>query len=162
MPLSKQQKFEAVADIGGVVGGAASVVFVRFRGLTVARATAMRRKLGEDNIGYKVVKKTLLGRALSEQKIEGDKPELEGEIAISYGVDPIAPARAIKQFCREYKDMLAIVGGIFQGVYKNAGAMEEIASIPSREVLLAQIANLLNSPIQRFAIAVNEIAKSKE
>jgi large subunit ribosomal protein L10 len=135
---------------------------VKFKGLSVARATAMRRKLRDSEIGYRVIKKTLLYRALEENNIEGQLPQLDGEVAVAYGADAIAPSRAIKAFSKEFKDSLAIIGGVFQGVYKDARAMDEIASIPSREVLLAQIANLLNSPMQRLAIGINEIAKSKQ
>ena len=88
-------------------------------------------------------------------------PELPGEVAIVYGTDAIAPAREVYNFEKEHKGVMQILGGIFDGKFVDGVFMTEIATIPSREVLLSKIAFLLKSPIQRLAIAVNEVAKSK-
>jgi large subunit ribosomal protein L10 len=88
-------------------------------------------------------------------------PELPGEVAIAYSKDEIASPREIYNFGKTHKGLLAILGGIFEGKFVDAGKMTEIATIPSREVLLSKIAFLLKSPIQKLAVAVNEVAKSK-
>ncbi len=88
-------------------------------------------------------------------------PELEGEIAVAYSADAIAPAQNVKEFAEKYKDNIAIVGGIFQGVYKSREEMTEIASIPALPVLRGMFAQLLNSPRQRFAVVLSKVAEKQ-
>ena len=127
----------------------------------MSETTNLRRSLRSESIGYKVTKKTLLKRVLSNKGYEGELPALEGELAIAYGEDLIAPARGVFAFQKTHKDSVKIVGGIFDGKFMNASEMMSIATIPSRETLLAQIVNLINSPIQRMAVVVNAIAEKK-
>jgi large subunit ribosomal protein L10 len=134
---------------------------VKFSSLTVKDANALRRALRAEGITYKVGKKTLLKRVLSDLGITGDLPVLEGEIAVAASTDALAPARVVYEFQKTHKDMITLVGGIFEGAYKDKESMTKIATIPSREVLLSQIAYLLKSPMQRLAIAVSEVAKTK-
>lgn len=159
MAISKEKKQQIVSSFSDMLSTAETVVFVRFSKLSVAMANALRRKLTGANVGYKVGKKTLLKRVLANRGYRGELPPLDGEIAIAYGTDQIAAAREVYEFQKANKDMVAIVGGVFEGEYKNKEAMMRIATIPPREVLLAQVAFLLKSPIQRLAIAVNEVVK---
>lgn len=161
MALKKEKKVELVKSFTDIAKEASSIVFVKFNKLSVKDSNAFRRGLQKEEVLYKVTKKTLLKRGLDSQKIEGDMPELEGEIGIAYGNDPIAPARGVYAFSKDHKDAVTIVGGVFEGKYKNGVEMLSIATIPSREVLLSQIAYLLKSPIQRLAIAVSEVGKTK-
>jgi len=78
-----------------------------------------------------------------------------------YGADQIAPAREIYNFQKAHKGLLSILGGIFEGKFVGAEKMMEMATIPNKEVLLSKIAFLLKSPMQRLAIAVNEVTKKK-
>jgi large subunit ribosomal protein L10 len=161
MPLTKEQKSKHISEITDIIDKAKSLVFVKFKGISVSQTSAMRKKLVKEELGYRVIKKTLLQRALDIHQIRGEAPKMEGEVAVAYGADALLPAKAIKAHCRELKGALVMLGGVYEGVYKNASEMDKIASIPSRETLLAQIAYLMNSPIQRLAIAMNEIAKIK-
>ena len=160
MPLLKSKKEEMVKDIEKAVKGSESVVFVNFHGINAGDETILRRDLRNQNVAYKVSRKTLLKRALSG-KAEGELPELSGEVAIAYGADQIAPAREIYNFQKAHKGILNILGGIFEGKFVGGEKMTEIAMIPSREVLYVQFVNLINSPIQRFAVVLDQIAKSK-
>jgi large subunit ribosomal protein L10 len=92
---------------------------------------------------------------------EGTMPTLDGEIAVAYSADAITPAQKIKEFTAKYKDNLAIAGGIFQGVYKDAAEMTEIASIPALPVLRGMFLNVINSPIQGLVLGLNAIAEKK-
>jgi large subunit ribosomal protein L10 len=161
MAISRQKKESIVRDVEGVVGGAESIVFVRFKGLPVAETTAMRAALREQGIKYHVAKKTLMKRVLATAGFQGDLPSLDGEVAIVAGKDPIAPAREIYAFVKRYKEAIGILGGVFEGRYLNGPSMTEIATIPSRETLIAQVAQLLNSPISRLAIGLNQIAEKR-
>ena len=161
MPIKKAQKAEIVKEFGEVIKKANSAVFVNFHGLNVAETTKLRRELRRKNIGYTVAKKTLAKRALDAAKIEGQMPELLGELGVAYGKDLIAPAREVWNFQKTHKENLEIVGGIFEGKYMDKIQMTAIATIPPMEVLYGQFVNLINSPIQGFVMALSEIAKSK-
>jgi len=161
MAITKEKKQSIVSSFTDILGGAESVVFVQFDKLTVKDAQALRRALRAQGVGYKVGKKSLLTRALNARSYDGVLPTLPGEIAVAYGTDSIAPAREVYEFQKTHKGLVSIVGGIYEGVYKDQASMLSLATIPSREVLLSQIAWLLKSPMQRLAIAVSEVGKAK-
>jgi large subunit ribosomal protein L10 len=144
------------------MGKADTVVFVSFHGLTVGNATELRRGLRSQNVGLTVAKKTLIRRLLDTRSFEGTMPELPGEIAVAYGADAIAPARGVYEFEKKNKDAVKIVGGIFEGKYADAAFMMTLATIPGREVLLGKFVNLINSPLQRLVMALDQISKTKQ
>ncbi len=157
--LLKSKKEAIIKDLEGAIKGSLSIVFVNFHGLKVSDETVLRRELRKEGVGYKVSRKTLLARAL-EGKAEGEIPELAGEVAIAYSKDEIASPREIYNFQKNHKGVvLSILGGIFEGKFVPKEMMMELATIPTREVLLSKLAFLLQSPMQRLAIAVNEVAK---
>ena len=160
MAITKAKKQDILAKLEGVKNDSDSIVFVSFRGMPVSDNTAMRAALREKGVGYFVAKKTLMKRAF-DGAFTGEMPELEGEIAVAYSTDAIAPAQNVKEFAEKYKDNIAIAGGIFQGVYKSREEMTEIASIPSLQVLRGMFVNVINSPIQGLVIALNGIAEKK-
>ena len=149
-----------IKELEKAVKESASVVFVNFHGLKVGEETVLRRDLRDQGVNYKVSRKTLLARAL-EGKAEGAIPELKGEIAIAYSKDQTSGAREVYNFQKTHKGILSILGGIFEGKFVSGEKMMEIAMIPSREVLLSKLAFLLKSPMQRLALALSEVAKTK-
>lgn len=161
MPLSKAKKGELIEKAKKVLESAKTVVFVNFHGLSAGNTLKLRHELKKENIGYLVAKKTLLKRALDEKKPEGDMPELTGEVALAYGDDLLAPAREVHRFGKGVEGALSIIGGIFEGAYKGKDEMLAIATIPSRETLYAQFANLMNSPLSRLAVALGQVAEKK-
>ena len=162
MAITKQKKVELVASMTERLSDAKSIVFVNFKALPVSETKMLRRKLSADKVGYFVTKKTLAKRVLSDLKAKGEMPELPGELAIAYGDDPLAPARETYAFQTTPRDKgsISIVGGIFEGEYKTKEEMMAIATIPPLQVLRGMFVNLINSPIQRFAIAMGQIAES--
>ena len=158
--LLKSKKEEMIKSLEKAIKESLSVVFVNFHGIKVGDETILRKSLREQGVDYKVSRKTLLKRALAK-KAEGEIPELSGEVAIAYSKDQVASSREIFNFQKTHKGILNILGGIFEGKFVGKEKMIEIATIPSREVLLSKIAFLLKSPMQRLAIAVNEVAKKK-
>ncbi|MDQ3075569.1 MAG: 50S ribosomal protein L10 [bacterium] len=158
--LHKTKKEEMIKELSKAVKEAPSVVFVNFHGMNVADETVLRKSLREQGVSYKVSRKTLLKRVLSGLAT-GEMPELKGEVAIAYSADQIAPSREVYGFQKTHKGVLSILGGIFDGKFVDGAYMTEIATIPTREVLLSKVAFLLQSPMQRLAIAVNEVAKTK-
>lgn len=162
MAITRAKKEEIVGEIENAIRDAGSLAFVSFKGLTVAETSTMRRALRALGLRYVVAKKTLAKRAFMSAGYEGEVPELPGEFAFVYGADQVAPAREVNEFVKKNKDKLSIVGGVFENRFMNASEMRSIATIPSLQTLHAQFVMLINSPIQRFAMAVNEIAKKKE
>jgi large subunit ribosomal protein L10 len=161
MPITLAKKKELVTNLEKSLKDAQSVVFVKFDKLKVADVNSLRRSLQKENIGYSVSKKTLLKRVFAGKSIEGTMPDMLGQVAVAYGADLLAPAREVYAFSKTHKENISILGGIFEGKYIDKAMMESIANIPPREVLLAQIAYLLKSPLQRLAIGINAVAAQK-
>lgn len=161
MARTKEQKKEIIEKLTTIMNGATSLVFVNFHGLKVSDSTAMRRTLTGEKVGFFVAKKTLTARALTDKKYEGTMPELSGEFGLAYGTDLVAPARGIYEFQKKFKDQLAIMGGVFEGRYMNKEEMTAIAAIPPLPVLHGMFVNVINSPIQGFVMALDQISKKK-
>lgn len=160
MAITKAKKQDILGKLEGVKNDSESIVFVSFKGLPVNDTVAMRAALREKGVGYFVAKKTLMKRAF-DGAFEGEMPALDGEIAVAYSEDAIAPAQNVKTFAEKYKDSIAIVGGVFEGSFKTREEMTEIASIPSLQVLRGMFVNVINSPIQGLAVALNAVAEKK-
>ena len=161
MALTRAKKAELIASYSEALKGANSAVYVKFKGLSVADTSKLRSELFGANTHYTVVKKTLWKRATDAAKIKGEAPVTGEELAVVYGKDLLTPARLSYEFSKAHKDTFAILGGIFEGEFKSQTEMLSIATIPPREVLLSQLAYLLKSPMQRIAIGLSEVAKSK-
>jgi len=159
MAITREKKEEIVAKVRGIAKDAATLVFANFKGLTVAEATEMRKALRAENVGYAVVKKSLIRRGLEEAKFEGTSLELEGEIALAWGKDELAPARALAVFVKKFGEHLAFVGGVFGGKFVGKEEIASIAAIPGLDALRAQFVQLINSPLQRFTVVLSERAK---
>lgn len=161
MAITKEKKKEIVAGLEKIVAKSKSVVFVNFHKLLVKDVSLLRRVLKSEDVGYVVAKKSLFERALSGAGIKGEVPVLNGELALAHGEDLIAPARGIYEFQKKLDGKVSIIGGIFDGEYKSQEEMLGIASIPSLDVLRGMFVNVINSPIQRLAIALGQIAERK-
>ncbi len=164
MAKTKQQKVEMVGEVTSALKGAISAVFVGFTKLSVANETAMRRALRDEKVGYTVVKKTLARRALESLGHDAGSVVLDGQVAVAYGNgdDSTAPARLVYDFGKKLAGSVVILGGIFEGKLVGKAGMEEIATIPSLDVLRGMFANVINSPRARFAIALSEVAKTRQ
>jgi large subunit ribosomal protein L10 len=161
MAITKEKKVEIVKDLEKAIKGVKSIVFVNFHKLPVKDTTILRRSLREQGVGYKVAKKTLIKRALDSVKAEGAMPELGGEVAIAYGMDELAAAREVYNFQKATKNSIQILGGVFEGKYLNKDEMMVIAMIPPLQTLRGMFVNIINSPIQRVVIALDQIAQKK-
>jgi large subunit ribosomal protein L10 len=160
MAITKDKKKSILEKLDGIKNSE-SVVFVNFKGLPVFETTTMRRELSKSDVAYYVAKKTLVKKAFTEAGIEGDMPNLEGELAVVYGNDATGPAREIFAFQKKYDGKVSILGGIFEHKFMDKIQMEEVAKIPSMHVLRGMFVNVINSPIQGFAVAIKAIADKK-
>ena len=163
MAKTKAEKAAIIEKLEKGIKGASSAVFVHFSKLSVADETAMRRSLRAEGVSYTVAKKTLIRRALDTLGHKHEDLPLEGEVAVALGVgDEItAAARFVHEAAKKLADKVSIIGGIFEGKIMDAVHMKEIAMIPSMQTLRGMFAQIINSPRSRFAIALSEVAKTK-
>lgn len=159
MAITKQKKVEITEKVSAIIKDSSTLVFAKFKGLPVSEQTELRRALRAAGVSYTVAKKTLMRRALDAAKFEGTAPELEGEIALVSGRDELAPARELAVFVKKFSEHLAFAGGVFGGKYMTADEIKSVAAIPGLETLRAMFAQIINSPRQRFAVALSEVAK---
>ena len=161
MAISKTQKKEIAAKLDTALSST-TAVFVSFDKLGVEANNVLRKALKQNDADYMVAKKTLIKRAMDASSATGEAPELgEGMVAVAFGNDQMAPAREVFEFEKDHKGTVTIMGGIFDGAFKNQVEMMEIATIPGMETLRGMFANVINSPLQRFAVVLNQVAEKK-
>ena len=149
--LNRTQKSQIIEELTDKFNRQKIAIFTDFHGTSVAKAQSLRRLLKKDNAEYKVAKKTLLVQALEKNGIEVREDMLNGEIGITFGYeDQVAPARDLIQFRKENENF-KILGGILEGRVLSDKDIIALARLPSREVLLAQVARAMQGPIRSFA-----------
>lgn len=155
-------KKELVESIKSEFKDAKSIIFVDYRGITVAEDTAMRKEFREAGVSYKVYKNRLLVRALNDMGITGYDPTMfEGTTAVAYGTDEVAPARI---FCKNQKSLnkMAVKFGVVDGKIMEKAQVEELAKIPSKEILIAMLLGTLNAPVAALARGLKAIAEKQD
>ena len=155
-------KAPIVAEISELLDGAQSAVLVDYRGLTVEQDTKLRKQLREAGITYKVYKNTMVNFAVKGTDFEGLSAHLEGPTAIAVSKDDAtAPARILYNFSKE-AEALELKAGVVEGTYYDTEGIKVIATIPSRDELLAKFLGSLQSPIPNFARVIKQIAEKNE
>ena len=152
MPNAKvlESKKAVVDALSGKIKEATSVVFVDYKGITVAQDTELRRKMREAGVHYNVVKNTLLRIAAEQAGIEGLEPSLEKNTAIAVSPeDPVAVAKIVCEFAKENKELKVKVG-VLDGKVIGADEIKALASLPPKEVLIAKMLGSMNAPISGF------------
>ena len=154
-----QQKKQQVAELSEKLKGAVTGVIVDYKGITVADDTKLRKSLREGGNEYKVVKNTLLGRALKEAGIDGLDSVLEGTTAIAISnEDYVGAAKILCEYAEKSKTF-EVKAGFVDGKMIDAEGVKNLAKLPSKEVLLAQVLGGLNAPITGFATVLNGTMK---
>jgi len=155
-------KKPVVEEISELLNGAATAVVVDYRGLTVAEDTELRKQLREAGVVYKVYKNTMINFAIKDTEFADLAQHLEGPTAIAVCKDDAtAAARVLAKFAKT-AEALEIKGGVVDGVYCDAAGIGQIASIPSREVLLSKLLGSMQSPVTNFARVIKQIAEKNE
>lgn len=151
-----------VEEISELLNGAATAVVVDYRGLTVAEDTELRKQLREAGVVYKVYKNTMINFAIKDTEFADLAQHLEGPTAIAVCKDDAtAAARVLAKFAKT-AEALEIKGGVVDGIYYDAVGIGQIASIPSREVLLSKLLGSMQSPVTNFARVIKQIAEKNE
>ena len=157
-----EQKAGVVSEIKERFENAKSVVAFDYRGLSVAEVTELRRKLRETGAEYKVYKNTLVTIAAKELGLDGIVEFLEGPVSIAFGYDDAtAAARILNDFAKDHKK-LELKAGVVEGVVYDKAKIEQLASIPSKEVLIAKLLGSIKSPLSNLAYLLNAIKEKKE
>lgn len=159
---NRRLKEAKVAEIREKLEKAQGVVFSQYQGLTVEEDTELRKKLREAGVEYKVYKNTLTTLAAKELGLDGVVSYLEGPVSVAFGYeDATAPARVLNDFAKTHKK-LELKAGIVDGTIYNSEEVAKLASIPSREVLIAQLLGSFKAPLSNLAYLLNAIKEKKE
>ena len=158
---AKQAKQVIIDEIKAKLDGAQSAVVIDYMGTTVAQADAMRKKLREANVAYTVYKNTLIKRAIEGTEFAPLADVLDGPSAIAISKeDATAPARVLKEVIDEFKKM-EFKAGVVEGNFFDQNGIKEIASIPSRDVLIAKFMGSIQSPVSKAVRTFQAIADAK-
>ncbi len=150
-------KEAVVAFAAGLIEKGHGFLLCNNKGVTLAEATALRAKLRENNVALKVVKNTLLKRALEKNGIDPGQfgTLLTRETVLAVGLeDPVVPAKLIAEFCKK-NERFEIKGGYLDGAVLDAAKVQELAQLPGREELLQRFLGSLQAPAQNFVFALN-------
>lgn len=161
MSANLEAKKEVVSEIKDKLSKAKTVVFVDYRGLTVAEDTAMRNEFRKNNADYKVYKNRLVLRALNELGITGLDEYLQGTSAIAFGYEDEVSAAKIVSKTGEATKKLEIKCGILNGQFISSDEVKTLANIPTREELIGKLLFIFQNPMRSLAVALSEIAKKQ-
>lgn len=158
-----EQKKQVVNEITEKLRDAKSVVLVEYKGLSVEKATQLRNKCREAGVEYKVYKNTLMRFAFEELGYKDITSNLEGPNAIAISQnDEISAAKVTNDFAKTSNDTIVIKAGIADGKVMNADEVKALASVPPREILLGQLAGVLQGNIRNLAYMLDQISKKNE
>src|SRR5207237_4096676 len=152
----KEQKAEQVEMLSEKLKKAKVAVLTDYRGLTVSQIQELRGKLRSGDVEYRVVKNTLARRAAEAAGVPALQAELEGPVAIAFGYDDLSlPSKLINEFVRTTRLKLDVKGGLVEGRVFSPDQVKQLADLPSREILLAQLLGTLQSPVAQL-VAIME------
>jgi large subunit ribosomal protein L10 len=160
--MKENQKAKAgqIAEIKDRFQRAKSAILIDYRGLTVEEVTRLRNDFRKVGVEYKVYKNTLINRALEEADIKGMESYLNGPTAVAFGYqDPVAPAKIIDDTIKKLKKT-QVKAGYVEGKVFNAAAVQELANLPSREVLVARLLGSMQSPIHGTVTVLGGVLRS--
>lgn len=161
MSKNLELKKQVVSEITKKFEGAKSVMIVEYSGLTVEQITALRAQLRANDVDYCVLKNTLVRRAMNDLKLEGFDEVLNGPSAFAFGMsDPVSPAKIINDFITKNKtEAIKIKAGLLGTEQMSLDQIKELATIPTREVLLARLLGSLQNSVASFVCVLDAIAK---
>ena len=160
MSLNRNEKAAVVTDVAAQVARSQTLALAEYRGLTVAHLDVLRRQAREKGVYLHVLKNTLARRAVAGTPFEVAAQSMVGPLIYGFSEDAVAAAKVISDFAKG-NDKLIVKAGAYAGKALNADGVKALASIPSKEVLLAQLLGLMQSPISRLARVLAAIAEQR-
>ena len=160
MSLNRSEKEAVVSEVTALAAKAQTLVMAEYRGITVADMTKLRTAARSNGVDLSVLKNTLARRAVAGSQFEVAGDQMTGPLIYGFSVDAVAAAKVVADFAKT-NDKLVIRGGAFAGKALDVNGVKQLANIPSKGVLLAQLCGLLMSPISRTAVVLGALAAKK-
>lgn len=160
MSLNRSEKEAVISDVTGLAAKAQTLVIAEYRGITVADMTKLRIAARSNGVALSVLKNTLARRAVAGTGFEVVSDQMTGPLIYGFSVDAVAAAKVVAEFAKT-NDKLVIRAGAYGGKALDVNGVKQLASIPSKEVLLAQLLGLMQSPISRTARVLSALAEKK-
>jgi len=160
LSLNRSEKEAVVAEVAGLAAQAQTLVMAEYRGITVADMIKFRANARSQGVSLSVLKNTLARRAVAGTAFESVADQMTGPLIYGFSTDAVAAAKVVADFAKT-NDKLVIRGGAFAGKTLDVNGVKQLASIPSKEVLLAQLCGLLMSPMSRTAVVLGALAAKK-
>jgi large subunit ribosomal protein L10 len=160
LSLNRSEKEAVISEVTTLAAQAQTLVIAEYRGITVADMTKLRNQARSSGVTLSVLKNTLARRAVTGSSFEVVADQMTGPLIYGFSVDAIAAAKVVAEFAKT-NDKLVIRAGVYGGKALDANGVKQLASIPSKEVLLAQLCGLLMSPMSRTAVVLGALAAQK-
>jgi large subunit ribosomal protein L10 len=160
LSLNRNEKATVVAQVSAQAARSQTLALAEYRGMTVAHLDALRRQARDSGVYLHVLKNTLARRAVAGTPFESASDAMVGPLIYGFSEDAVAAAKVVVDFAKG-NDKLVLKGGSYAGRMLDENALKSLAAIPSREVLIAQVAGLLKSPIQRLAGVLAAVAEKR-
>ncbi len=160
MSLNRSEKEAVISDVTGLAAKAQTLVMAEYRGITVADMTKLRSNARSNGVSLSVLKNTLARRAVAGSGFEVVSDLMTGPLIYGFSEDAVAAAKVVAEFAKA-NAKLVIRGGAFAGKALDVEGVKQLASIPSKEVLLAQLLGLMQSPISRTARVLAALAEQR-
>src|SRR5215210_4411149 len=151
--MNKTQKQELITELTDKIKGAKALYYTDFTGLNVKRMTELRRRLRKGGVEYLVIKNTLALRAINEGGLAGTR--LRGPTGVVVTRDPVTAAKLLTDFAKEHDQKPVVKGGLLEGIAIDTAQVKKLASMPSREQMLAELGAGLQSPMAAFVGALS-------
>lgn len=161
MGLNLDDKKAVVAEVSAQVANAQTIAVAEYHGIAVGNLTALRAKARESGVYLRVLKNTLVRRAIAGTPFEGLADQLTGPLIYGMSADPVAAAKVLNDFAKG-NDKLVLKAGSFAGKTLDKAAVQALASIPSREELLSRLLGVMQAPVSGFACTLAALAKKRE
>lgn len=156
MALNLESKQAIVSEIAAKVVGAQSIILAEYRGLEVGKITDLRKKARESGVYLRVMKNSLARRAVQGTPFEKLAEKMVGPLIYGISTDPVAAAKVLAEFAKT-NEAFVIKGGAMPGVVMTSADVKALATMPSRDVLLAKLMGTMAAPIQKFVSTLNEV-----
>ena len=160
MSLNRSEKQAVIDEVTALAAKAQTLVMAEYRGITVADMTRLRSQAREKGVNLSVLKNTLARRAVAGSAFEVVSGQMTGPLIYGFSTDAVAAAKVVSDFAKT-NDKLVIRGGAFAGKALDVNGVKQLANIPTKEVLLAQLCGLLMSPMSRTAVVLGALATKK-
>jgi len=154
--LNRQEKAVVIEEVSAQVAQAQSIIVAEYRGLDVASVTVLRKTARESGVYLRVLKNTLVRRAVAGTAFEPLSSQLTGPLMYGISADPVAAAKVLADFAKT-NDKLVIKGGALPNTVMNQDGVKALATMPSREALLSKLLGTMQAPIAQFVRTLNEV-----